>query len=190
MSGSRFLMLKYNSDRFNFTYFNTPLDSINSIKDFDLYDSYPADPNEIKVDKEAIIFNSASVEFATINPISSFKFFKTVYEDTSNLNSIIFNLGMWEYQTKSTNFIDSRDTNWKFSTSSNPSYEISFSISKFKDGDPHSIQVQQISSDFKLTNIPTTIAKNSYAEYNIINICMNKKSVLVIKISFLKAERF
>ena len=134
-------MLKYNSDRFNFTYFNTPLDSINSIKDFDLYDSYPADPHEIKVNKTEIMFNRAFVEFVP-DPISSVQKFETVCEDNSDFNSIIFNLGMWEYRTKNTPSIDFYNTNCKFSRFIDYSNKISFSISKFKAGDDHSIQIE------------------------------------------------
>ena len=168
MSGNRFLMLKYNSDRFNFTYFNTPLDSINSIKDFDLYDSYPADPHEIKVNKSNVMFNKVYVEFVPIDPISSVQNFKTVCEETSDFDSIIFNLGIWEYKTNNTELIFSRQTNCNFSIIYNSSYGISFSSSKFKAGNDHSIQIYGNSSDFNLTNIPATIDKNSSFNYNII----------------------
>ena len=191
MSGSRFLALKYNSERFNFTYFNTPLDSINSIKDFDLYDSYPADPHEIKVNKIEIMFNRAFVEFVP-DSISSVQKFETVCEDNSDFNSIIFNLGMWEYRTKNTPYINFTQTNCKFSKSRYDKNEILFSISKFKAGGDHSIRIEKNSYDYNLTNIPTTIDKISSAEYKykLIFPLDCDKSIFVVKISLLKDDRF
>ena len=186
MNGSRFFMLKYNSDKFNFTYFNTPLDSINSIKDFDLYDSYPADPHEIKIVKQYVMFEKAFVEFVPIDPINSVLNFKTVCEETSDFDSIIFNLGMWEYRTKSTPYINFTQTNCKFSKSRYDKNEISFSISKFKAGGDHSIRIDASSSVFNLTNIPATIDKDSSAnyKYNITFAVNCVKSIFVIKIVF------
>ena len=179
-------MFKYNSDKFNFTYFNTPLYSINSIKDFDLSDSYPADPHEIKVNKEVIMFDRASVEFVPIDPINSVQNFKTVCEETSDFDSIIFNLGMWEYETKSTPYINFTQTNCKFSKSKYDINEVSYSISKFKAGGDHSIQINASSTIFNLTNIPATIPKDISAnyKYNLTFAVNCVKSIFVIKIVY------
>ena len=147
-------------------YFNTPLDSINSIIYFDLYDSYPADSQELKFEKENIKFDSLSIQFTTLDPISSEQYISMTSKDISDVKSIFFNLGKWEINTNNTDKISLNDIGCKFSWTTDDSDKISFSITNFQDEAIHSIQLVKDNSRFELINIPNRYEDNNSSEYN------------------------